>query len=131
VRYVTLEEVLYLHTRIIRRTGGKAGVRDLGLLDAAIHRPAASFGGKDLYPTVFLKAAALIYSLTLNHPFVDGNKRAAFGATAWFLLVNGHRLRPEARGVIDTLLRLEKKDLDLDAVAAWLKRHSRRQATGR
>jgi death-on-curing protein len=126
VRYLSLEEVLYLHSRIIKRSGGKTGVRDLGLLDAAIHRPATSFGGEDLYPTVFLKAAALMHSLALNHPFVDGNKRTAFGAPVWFLRVNGYRLRPQARDVIDTLIHLEKKDLDLDAIATWLKQRSRR-----
>ena len=73
--------MLALHAQQVRRHGGTTGVRDRGALQSALARPAATFGGEDLYPEIADKAAALMHSLALNHPFVDGNTRvAAFAA---------------------------------------------------
>lgn len=83
--YPTLEQVLADCSRMGLR------VRDPGLLDSALHRPQSRFGGKDIYPTVPLKAAALLHSLTRNHPLVDGNKRLAWLVTVVFLDLNGWR----------------------------------------
>ena len=74
--YLSLEQVLDLHRVQIRRFGGATGLRDRGALEAALGRPQMTFGGEDLYPDVAAKAAALMHSLVMNHPFVDGNKRA-------------------------------------------------------
>lgn len=76
IRYLTLEEVLELHRLVLELSGGLAGVRDLGGLDSAVAQPQMAFGGRELYPTMPEKAAALGFSLVCNHPFVDGNKRA-------------------------------------------------------
>jgi death-on-curing protein len=78
----TPAEVLLLHARLIQRTGGSSGVRDMGLLGSALARPQATFGHNDLYPDLWSKAAALMPSLIKNHPFVDGNKRTALAATS-------------------------------------------------
>ena len=81
VEYLSIGQLLALHAQQLRRYGGGMGVRDRGALESAQARPAATFGGEDLYPDIADKAAALMHSLALNHPFVDGNKRvAAFGA---------------------------------------------------
>ena len=72
-----IEEVLLMHARLIQRTGGSGGVRDMGLLESALARSQATFEGEDLYSDLWNKAAALMESLIKNHPFVDGNKRAA------------------------------------------------------
>jgi death-on-curing protein len=77
VRYLTGEEVVVVHERVLARFGGAGGIRDWGLLDSAVQRPRGAFGGENLYPDLFAKAAALGHSLVLNHPFVDGNKRTA------------------------------------------------------
>ena len=74
--YLTLADVLAMHAELVRRYGGAAGVRDLGALDAALHRPQTSY-----YPDLVAEAAALMESLAVNHPFVDGNKRVVFAAT--------------------------------------------------
>jgi death-on-curing family protein len=95
VEYLTLEEVLLLHARLIQRTGGSGGVRDLGLLDSALARPQATFGGQDLYPGLWHKAAALMHSLVKNHPFVDGNKRIGAALFLWFLEKNRALYRPD------------------------------------
>jgi death-on-curing protein len=89
--YLTLEQTL----RIARiATGGPVVVRDLGLLDSAIHRPSASLFGQEAYPDIFTKAAALLHSLLSNHPLVDGNKRLAWLATYVFCGRNGILLDP-------------------------------------
>lgn len=81
MRYLGLREVLELHRLLLERTGGLAGVRDLGLLESAVAQPLMSFGGQELYPAVAEKAAALGFSLIKNHPFNDGNKRIGHAAT--------------------------------------------------
>lgn len=86
--YLTPAQVLFIHSRLIAETGGAGGIRDLGLLAAAVARPQATFDGADLYH----KAAALMESIIRNHPFVDGNKRTGIKAADLFLRLNGHRL---------------------------------------
>ena len=85
-RLLSAEDVLAIARVAI---GGDPAVRDLGLLDSACHRPSSTVFGEDAYPTLTLKAAALLHSLTANHPFVDGNKRTAWLATVVFLRDNG------------------------------------------
>ena len=78
-------EILALHDRLIEKTGGSFGVRDEGGLESALARPYQTFGGEDLYPSVFLKAGALLHSIVNNHPFIDGNKRTALVGVAYLL----------------------------------------------
>ena len=85
-RFLSAEDVLAIARVAI---GGDPAVRDLGLLDSACHRPSSTVFGEDAYPTLTLKAAALLHSVTANHPFVDGNKRTAWLATVVFLRDNG------------------------------------------
>lgn len=86
------DEVLLLHADQIATFGGTAGVRDQGLLDSALAQPQATFGGKLLHPTLADQAAAYLYHLSRNHPFIDGNKRTAFAVMDAFIEVNGYRL---------------------------------------
>lgn len=97
--YLTLDEVLY----VAERTLGEVALRDAGLLAAAVARPQASAFEKDAYPTLSMKAAALLHSLARDHALVDGNKRLALAATIAFLGVNGRRLtltNDEAYGLV-------------------------------
>ena len=80
MRYLTLNEVLELYRQVMARTGGAEGIHDLNGLDSAIAQPRMTFGGEELYPTIVEKASALGFSLIMNHPFVDGNKRAGHAA---------------------------------------------------
>jgi death-on-curing protein len=125
VEYLTIEEVLLLHARLIQRTGGSGGVRDLGLLDSALARPQATFGGEDLYPGLWHKAAALMHSLIKNHPFVDGNKRTALAATGLFLELNGHALVASNEEALDFTRRAAVGEIDVESMAAWLEDHTR------
>jgi len=90
--YLSPAAVVFLHEQLIERFGGSPGLRDEGGLLAALARPRATFGGQPLYPGLFEKAAALLESLCVNHPFVDGNKRVAFAGAGLFLELNGWRL---------------------------------------
>jgi len=79
-------EVILIHSQLIKIYGGAQGIRDMGLLDSSLNRPFATFDGIDLYTTPIEKAAALLESLLINHPFIDGNKRLAYVITRLFLL---------------------------------------------
>ena len=75
MNWLSIDDVYVIHEEIIRQAGSIASVRDFSLLHSAVERPKATYGGKDLYPTIFIKAAALLHSLCMNHPFTDGNGR--------------------------------------------------------
>lgn len=127
VKYVTLEQAIFYQQKIIKETGGSLGLRDLGLLDSAISRPRASFSGKDLYPKVLDKAAALFHSMILNHPFLDGNKRTALAVLYEFLKQNGYKLKVSEKELIELPLKVERKDLSLEGISRWLKMHTKKK----
>jgi death on curing protein len=87
--YLTVEQIIFIHNRSIEKFGGIYGIRDKGLLESAVARPMATFGGEDLYKDIYSKASALGHSILLNHPFIDGNKRTAFTSMDLFLQENG------------------------------------------
>jgi death-on-curing protein len=122
--YLTAEQVLFIHARLIAETGGMHGVRDLGLLLSAIARPQATFDEQDLYPNLFLKAGALLESLVGNHAFVDGNKRTAITSTGLFLRINGYRLTADNQQLEAFTLQCAQRLISLEQMAMWLKSHS-------
>lgn len=115
-RYLTLEDVLrFLESAL----GEEPRVRDFGLLEAALSRPATTVMGEDAYPTIALKAAALLHSLCGNHALVDGNKRLAWAATAVFLVLNDRPPRPDQDAVFQLVVDVAGGDLDdLGEIAA-------------
>jgi death on curing protein len=129
--YLTTEQVLFILARLISETGGVHGVRDLGLLLSAVARPQATFDGEELYPDLFLKAAALLESLVGNHAFVNGNKRAAITSTGLFLRINGYRLTADNQPLETFVLQCAQRLVSLEQMAVWLKRHSADGPTGR
>ncbi len=126
--YLTPAQALFIHARIIAETGGRTpsgrGIRDLGLLAAAVARPQATFEGRDLYPDLFSKAAALMDSIIRNHPFVDGNKRTGIAAAGMFLALNGRRLVAGNDEVERFALAVASSGIGLDDMAAWFEQHS-------
>jgi death-on-curing protein len=119
VHYLTTAQVLFVHARLIAETGGAAGVRDLGLLESAIARPQATFDGRDLYPGLYSKAAALMAGVVNNHPFVDGNKRVGITAAALFLVRNGLRLNADNDEVERFALQVAQGRLAVEEMAGW------------
>ena len=123
-QYLTPEQVLFLHSRLIGETGGGHGIRDLGMLLSALGRPQATFEGKDLYPDLFVKAAALMDSLVRNHPFVDGNKRTAIAAAGLFEKINGFQLVVENIEMVRFTLACAQSQLSLDEITDWFRQYS-------
>ncbi len=103
--------------------GGSIEIRDLSLLHSATERSKMSFAGKSLYSTTWLKAAALIQSITKNHPFVDGNKRTAFFSAMRFLSINNYQLAAKQKEIINFAISIDTKNLSLDKIASWFKKH--------
>ena len=117
--FPTVEEVLALHAMLIERYGGHGGVRDLGVLDAALHRPRSGY-----YGSLSEQAGALLQSLANGNAFVDGNKRVAFATMAIFLRINGFELcatADEAEAfLVDEVIR---GGAPLPEIASWLEAH--------
>jgi death-on-curing protein len=123
--YLSLDQVLELHQLQIRRFGGSAGLRDRGALEAALARPQMTFGGEDLYPDVEAKAAALMHSLVMNHPFVDGKKRAGSHAFVLFLLANDVAPAFTPAELTDVTFAVARGEVGAEALAIWLRQRSR------
>jgi len=124
MRYLSVEQVLFLHARLVEETGGSHGIRDIGLLESAVARPHATFGGEELYPDVFSKAAALVHSLIRNHPFVDGNKRTGITAAALFLRANAFALKASSAELETFAWGMAHSDLGVPEAAHWLREHA-------
>lgn len=124
MRWITVRAVEQIHAEIIRLTGGLPGVRDRGLLHSAVMNPMATFGGRDLYPDLLAKVAALLFGLVKNHPFVDGNKRTALVASAVVLKLNGLRLTASNPEVVEFMEAVAAGRLVYDDVLLWLRRHT-------
>ena len=125
MRWLTLAEVLDLHRRLIEQSGGRAGLRDIGLLEASLAQPRQTFGGTDLYPGVVAKAAALGFSLIQNHPFIDGNKRVGHAAMEVSLLLNGVELVATTDESESVILAVASGELDRAGFIAWALAHQR------
>jgi len=126
MKYLTPQVILVIHAEIINETGGAHGVRDVGLLISLSERPRTAFGGKEVYKTVFDKAAAYLESLARYHVFVDGNKRTGIAISARFLFLNGFELIASNKEVEVFTLRAATQRLDISVMANWLTRHSRK-----
>ena len=122
---ISLEALVWMHTVAVEEFGGSAGIRDRGLLESAIARPLATFGGKNLYDSPHKRAAALAESLVLNHGFVDGNKRTAMYAMAAWLEREGYVIEAERGGLRDLALAIASHAMNMDEVASWLEQRSR------
>lgn len=121
--YLTAEQVLFLHSRLVEETGGTHDVRDISMLLSAVGRPQASFDNQDLYPGPFHKAASLMDSLIRNYPFVDGNKRTGIAAASIFLRVNGFELTATNEALEKFTLQVAQSRLSIDDIAAWFELH--------
>ena len=122
--YLSVDQILRLHRMQIATFGGSAGLRDRGGLESATARPQMTFGGEDLYPDLAAKAAALMHSLVMNHPFVDGNKRAGAMAAELFLTINDHDLHATDDEVVEVTLAVARGEVSAEALAIWFRQRS-------
>lgn len=115
-------QVLALHERLIAESGGASGVRDFGALESALAQPEMTLGGEELCPTLIEKAGALAYSLCMNHPFVDGNKRVAHAAMEIFLVLNGLEINAPVDEQEKLFLDLASGKVSRKDLTEWLQR---------
>jgi death on curing protein len=114
--YLTTADALFFHQQLIERYGGAPGVRDVGALESALHRPQTGY-----YDTLIHEAAALLESLVQNHPFVDGNKRVAFAVVDVFLRINGFIITTSSTAIYNRMIKLlEAGTFDMEHLVPWL-----------
>ncbi len=120
---LTKEQILMLHSELIKMTGGSDGIRDIGLLESALETPFQSCGGEELYPSIQAKAARLCYGLVKNHAMVDGNKRIGVHAMLVFLSVNVYELGYTQKELSDLILDVAADKKQYEDVLQWLLEH--------
>lgn len=119
-----VEEVIYIHSEAVRRSGGSDGIRDMGLLESAVNAPFQSFGGYDVYPTIYEKAARLGFGLAQNHAFIDGNKRVAVLAVLMFLKGNDIEIDCTEFELFSTFYKLAASEITFDDLVDWITNHA-------
>ncbi|SRR5665213_27775 len=126
--FLSLEKLLEIHQIQITEFGGSHGVRDIGLLQSATVMPQAQFGGQYLHPDLYEMAAAYLYHVALNHPFVDGNKRVAAMAADIFLLMNGIQLTITEADFTELVLKVAQRKMEKPEIAAFFRKHFKKTA---
>lgn len=119
--FLDLEQVIRLHASMIERYGGADGLRDIGLLESAVAMPQMAFGGKHLHTDIFEMAAAYLYHLVQNHPFLDGNKRAGAAAAIVFLAMNDIEIEADEDGLVDLTLSVARGESGKAEIASFFR----------
>ena len=125
MRYLTVSEVIELYRQVMETSGGTVGILSIEALESAVAQPLATFDGKELYPTIIEKAAALGFSLVMNHAFVDGNKRIGHYAMETFLVINGYELNSSVDEQESIILQLASGKLSRATFIAWIRKNTR------
>jgi death on curing protein len=125
VRYLTPPDLVKINQVVVEESGGSSGVRERGLLESITLKPQATFGGEDLYPDIFLKAAALFEAIVNYHVFIDGNKRSGVAALAMFLHLNDFRLTASDAAIESFVLKVAQHNPDLADAAIWIREHAK------
>ena len=120
---LTVEEIIELHDKLIDRTGGSQGLRDHSLLESAVYSAMSGFGGSEAYPTVEEKAARLMFALTNNHAFVDGNKRIGVLTMLMTLQLNNVKLQYPQSELISLGLAVADGSKVYDQILDWITEH--------
>jgi len=123
-RFLTLEDILFLHEDRIARYGGTLGVRDIGLLQSALGMPSVTFSGALLHESMPHMAAAYLFHIAMNHPFLDGNERTALAAAIAFLGVNGWSLDADPDELTETVLGVAAGTISKAALAVFFEEHA-------
>ncbi len=121
--YLTVEQVFDLHALVLARSGGSAGVRDRNGSKSAVAQPQTTFDGADLYSSLAEKAAALGFSLVMNHPFVDGNKRVGHAAMEVMLVLNGCEIAASVDDQEAVVLAVAAGEMKRESFATWVQDH--------
>lgn len=120
---ISIKETEIIHNILIDKFGGSKGVRDLGLLESALARPFATFNDEDLYPTPIEKASAILESIVINHPFVDGNKRTAYTLMRLILLENGLDIIASQQLKYDLVISASMGEFRFEDIRNWIQKN--------
>jgi len=120
---IRLSDVLVLHAHLLDLYGGLSGIREPEMLSSALERPFQTFGGEDLYPTIFDKGAAVLESIVRNHPFLDGNKRTGYAIMELLLMANGLEITASEDEKYDFVIAVAEGRLDFDGIRSWIEAH--------
>ena len=120
---LTISEIIRIHQKLIEKTGGLGGIRDVGLLESAVLNCSQTFDGEELYPTVADKATQMAFGICKNHPFIDGNKRTSVLAMLMMLRINGIVLRYTQKELIELGLAIAEGTIDDTGISDWINRH--------
>lgn len=126
MKYLGSEDILLIHSMIIDETGGSHGVRDTHAILSLAQSPKQSFSGKELYPTIFEKAAVYARGILMEHPFIDGNKRTGMTAASVFLEDNGYKIVAKEGEIEKFALRVVAEKMEITEIAQWFQRRSKR-----
>lgn len=125
-KFLELDDVLRIHDRQIRKFGGSSGIRDIRLLESALAQPQATFSGELLHATICEQAAAYLFHIAMNHPFLDGNKRTAFASMDTFLRLNGIVLTLTQAQKYEFVIQVVQGELSKEDLASYLEQSSTR-----
>ena len=123
MKLLSIDHILELHQKMISATGGTFGIRDIKLLQSAINNSLATFDGKELYPDIESKTAAICYSIINNHPFIDGNKRMGIFIMLILLEYNNYKIKYSQSELIDLGLSIAKGNYKTKDIIEWIKNH--------
>jgi death on curing protein len=127
MEYLTAKDILFIHSAIIDETGGSHGVRDMHFLESLEAQPQQAVFGKELYPSIFLKAAVYIFTIVTTHPFVDGNKRTGMTTGIVFLGNNNIDFNAQEGEIEHFAVSIVEQRLSREAIAEWLKAHCQKE----
>jgi death-on-curing protein len=127
-QFLSLEQILAIHKNQLRLYGGESGLRDMGLLQSALAMPGSGFGDQYFHLDLYEMAAAYLFHLVKNHPFVDGNKRVGFVASFIFLRLNGILVTASEKEYEKMTLEVAQGKMEKSEVAAFFRKHSRKRA---
>lgn len=120
---LTVDEIIAIHSKLTERTGGSDGLRDIALLESAVYGAESSFGGKEAYPSIYEKAARLMYALTSNHAFIDGNKRIGVLVMLMTLRLNNIQLSYTQDELVAVVMLAADGSIGYDEILVWIKEH--------
>lgn len=122
---ISIEQALKIHAIVLERFGGANGVRDLGSLESALARPFQTFGGEDLYPNIFEKAAAIGESIIMNHPFIDGNKRSGYLLMESLLRYEGYMIIASNEDLYNFVISISTGSISFEEIVEWLRNNTK------
>lgn len=123
---ISVKQALQIHEKMVEKFGGSMGLRDLSGLESALARPFQTFAGDDLYPDILSKAAAIVESIIINHPFIDGNKRTGYVLMEALLRFGNYKISASDNDLYNFVISISTGERSFDEIVAWLKENSKK-----